>query len=100
MFETEIECRGLPAVRLSQVANRLPVFPQSLMRVIGRTVIHDQNLAFLRRKILSESARNPFFDELTVVVGIDHDTEERGLHSRLFRVIAPWLALTVRVAIV
>ena len=35
MFETKIERRGLPAIRFSQITNRLTEFPQSLLRAIG-----------------------------------------------------------------
>src|SRR6266478_8300505 len=81
MLETEIERRGLPAIRLSQVADRISKFPQSFLRVIGRTIIHHQNLPLFSWEILRQGARNRFFDVLTVVVGIDQNAEEGGSHS-------------------
>ncbi len=81
MLETEIERRGLPAIRLSQVADRISKFPQSFLRVIGRTIIHHQNLPLFSWEILRQGARNRFFDVFTVVVGIDQNAEEGGSHS-------------------
>src|SRR5712664_4113657 len=98
MLETEIERRGLPAIRLSQISDRLSEFPQSLLRVIGRTVIHHQNFPLLSRKILRQRARNRFSDVFTVIVGIDQDRQERGFHSGLLQIIAPRPAPTARLA--
>ena len=83
MLETEIEGRSLPAVLLSQIADLFPKLPQTLFRIIGRAVVHDQNFPLLSRKILRQHARNSVFDEFTVVVGIDQDGEERSFHSCL-----------------
>src|SRR5712664_2753791 len=98
MLETEIERRGLPAIRLSQISDRLSEFPQSLLRLMGRTVIHHQNFPLLSREILRQRARNRFFDVFTVIVGIDQDGEERGFHSCLLQIIAPRPAPTARLA--
>src|SRR5258708_12390633 len=89
MLETDIERRGLPAIRLSQISDRLSEFLQSLLRVIARTVIHHQNFPLLSRKILRQRARNRFFDVFTVIVGIDQDGEERGFHNSLFPLFSP-----------
>src|SRR5258708_33242847 len=97
MPETDIERRGLPAIRLSQIADRLSESPQSLLRVIGRTVIHHQNLAFLERKILRQRARHGLFNVLPVIVSIDQDGEIRGFHAGPFRLTARWHAATSRV---
>src|SRR5439155_15277886 len=83
MLETEIEGPSPPAVLLSQIADLHPELPQTLFRIVGRTVVHDQNFPLLSRKILCQHAGNSVFDELTVVVGIDQDGEERSFHSCL-----------------
>src|SRR5258708_28034331 len=57
-LETEIERRGLPAIRLSQVTNRLSEFPQSFLRAVSLTVVHSHNFPLPTPKLLPPRPRN------------------------------------------
>ena len=87
LLEAEIERGSLSAIRLSQITDRITEFPQTLLGVVGRAVIYNQNLALLRGKLLRQNAGNCLLDVLPVVVSIDYDGEERRLHLCLPTII-------------
>src|SRR2546426_10140229 len=80
VFESKIKRGSLPAIRLLQITNGISEFSQARRRVVGRTVVHHQNLPLLRRKILRQDTRDRFLYVLPVVVAIDQDGEKGRFH--------------------
>lgn len=80
-LQAQVEGRSLAAIRLVEILNSRTVLLHALGRVVGRTVVYNDDFQLLLGKVLIEDAVNGLFDETAIVISVNQNRNKRGSHS-------------------